>query len=390
MKSLERLIASPILFVGTVCLACTGETSPQAHWSGEAIETGEGWVVRTPPDPLDTLQLEGLWSQQRDEWGDLGGIRIGAGRVLLRDRLDSHIHLLALSDGMPAVTFGRMGEGPGELGRLYSATIAQDKIYVSHAGSLDLSAYSLTGEFLGTVEWGNPVSGLDSWGHLGLAGIPLTRSDEVIGKQIDAAGPAEVLNSGFQSPYPGEQYGNCLHASARDGWVVRVLCSALRLRVEGTGVQTPFWVEHANAPVESSEAELDQYIARFWAMQPGDRPLTPIIQRQLASVRDGARIRPTYSRVRIDPSGNRIVVVEQPFGDQSWKPGVLHVFLGNGVYLGVAQTGLHIVDLDLRGDTVVVLARNPETDEPVVHALALRGDPTVAASAAAWTWGSPQ
>ena len=74
---------------------------------------------------------------------------------------------------MPAATFGAWGEGPGELGRLYIGHNCEDKIYVSHAEKfLPFPLFLLTGEFLGTVEWGNPVSGLDLAGALGLAGIP--------------------------------------------------------------------------------------------------------------------------------------------------------------------------------------------------------------------------
>ena len=117
--------------------------------------------------------------------------------------------------------------------------------------------------------------------------------------------------------------------------------------------------------------------------------MTSVIRSQLAGVRERARVRPALSAVRIDPGGSMILVVEQPFGDQSWVPAVLHVFLENGVYLGALETGLHIKDLDIAGSRLVVLSRNPETDETTIQAYSLRGDPEVEERARSFVWEMP-
>jgi hypothetical protein len=283
------------------------------------------------------------------------------------------LYILDLGDGSIRSSFGQEGEGPGELGRLYSATLFDGTVYVSHSRTLDLSVYSMGGDYLGSTPWGMQVSQLTRWGEGELAGIPLTQSGWVVAKGLESEGEAVFLDPLFQSPYPEEEFGSCIRVTAADGWMIRALCSAMRIRVEGPAASTPFWIEHPSVPMEASDAELDEYLARFWEMESGSRELTPIIQRQLTGVREGARIRPTYSKVRVDPEARKIVVLEQPFGDHGWHPGVFHVFLLNGLYLARVESNLHIVDFDLAGDTVLALTRNPDTHEVAAEALELRG-----------------
>lgn len=387
MRKIREFSPAPLLPIALFFLAaCGGESQPGFVWSGEVVETPEGPVVRNPTHPLDTLHLELLWSRESEEWGELNGVRLSGHHVLASDRMTTKVHLFQASDGSSFSSFGRQGEGPGELGRLYSAALVGARVVVSHNGSLDLSVFSLEGQYEETVEWGWPVGTLNPWGGFGLVGFTIGGGGGVVGKDLRTPGEPELIGPEFLSPYPAEEYGTCTRATAKDGWVVRVLCSALRIHVAGPGVPTPFWVELPSIPSESSEAELDQYIDRFWAMQPGNLSMNSAIQRQLDGLREGVRIRPVYSAVRIDPVGGRIIVVEQPFGDQSWSPAILHVFLRNGVYWGAVNTGLHIKDLEVSGDTIVVLARNPDTDEVSMHAFSLRGDPEVEDRAKSLEW----
>ena len=357
--------------------ACGGDSQPAFFWSGEVVETPQGLVVRNPAHPLDTLHLEHLWSRDSEEWGDLSGIRIAGQHVLALDRLTTSIHVFQASDGSSVSSFGRQGQGPGELGRIHSAALVGGRVFVSHSGDLALSVYSLDGEYLETVEWGWPVGDLNSWGDSALVGFRLGGGGGVVGKKLGTSGEPAPIGPEFLSPYPPEEYGTCIRATAKEGWIARVLCSAPRIQVAGPEAPSLFWIEVPIDPSESSESELDQYIDRFYAMQGGGRPMNSVIRSQLAGVRERARVRPALSAVRIDPRGGRILVVEQPFGDQSWGPAVLHVFLLNGVYLGALETGLHIKDLDMAGDRLVILSRHPETDETTIHAYSLRGDPEV-------------
>ena len=375
-----------LFIVSSVFVVCGGEPQVSLVWEGTALETENGWTVQNPESPLGTFLLEPIWSKASDEWGSPSGLRASGEHVSFIDRMTTTIHLLHASDGSASSSFGREGEGPGELGRLYSAAILEDQVFVSHSGSLSLSACSLGGEFQGRVEWGTPVGHLDRWVGNALVGTPLNATGRFVEKQLKAEGKAQVVGSDFQSPYPAEEFGSCLRATAKAGWMVRVLCSALRVRVEGPEVPVSFWIEHPSSPAESSVSELDQYVARYWAMQSGNRPLTAIIQRQLDGLRERARVGPTYSAVRIDPGSGWMIVSEQPFGDQGWVPAILHLFLMNGVYLGAFETEFHIKDFDLSGGRIFVLARDPETDLITLHGLAIRIDSNLEASARSVDW----
>jgi hypothetical protein len=354
-------------------ISCTEDPRLDELWGGEMLQAPEGWVVRNPESPLETRTVHRLWSQSSDEWGEPSAVRVSGENALVLDPLMTKLYILNLGDGSVMSSFGQEGEGPGELGRLYSATLFDGAVYVSDSRTLDLSVYSLGGEYQGPIPWGTQVSQLAGWGEAGLAGIPLTQSGWVVAKGLESEGDALFIDPLFHSPYPEEEFGSCIRVTAAEGWMIRALCSALRIRVEGPAASQPFWIEHPSGPVEASDTELDEYLARFWEMESGGRELTPVVQRQLAGVRERARIRPTYSKVRIDPKAGQIVILEQPFGDHGRDPGVFHVFLLNGLYLARAETNLHIVDFDLAGDTVFVLTRNPTTHEVTAGALELRG-----------------
>ncbi|MGD2121158.1 MAG: hypothetical protein PVJ76_05410 [Gemmatimonadota bacterium] len=371
-----------LALLGTAAISCSRGGPADGVWGGEVVEGPDGWIVRNPEDPLEFRNVQHLWSRSSDTWGDPASVRISGNHAVIVDPLATKVHLLDIRDGSPETSFGQEGEGPGELGRIYAAALLDGSVYVSHSRILGLSVYSTEGRFQGSVPWGTHAGQLHSWGETALAGIPLAQSDRVAAKEIGAEADAEFVDPPFSSPFPESEFGSCIRATAEDGWIVRALCSALRIRVEGPGVETPFWIEHPSAPAEASDEELDRYLARFWEMESGGRELTPLVQRQLAGVREGARIRPVYSRIRIDPSSDRLVVLEQPFGDHGWDPGVFHVFLLNGLYFARAEPDLHIVDFDLKGDTVLVLARDADTHEVRVQALEFEGSETLEKEAA--------
>ncbi len=365
----------------SVLATCTSEDKLGDEWGGEILQAPDGWVVRNPGDPIELLSVQHLWSRSSPDWGEPSSVGAFGENLLILDPMVAKVYVLKAEDGSHSFSFGREGEGPGELGRLYGAAIHRNAVYVSHSRTLDLSVYSLEGEFQGSIPWGTPVSQLASWGEEGLAGIPLTQSGWVVAKDLLSEEDAAFVDPHFQSPSPEEEYGSCIRVTAKDGWMVRAMCSALRVRVEGPAVEVPFWIEHPSAPTEAAEDELDEYIARFWEMESGGRSLTPIVQRQLAGVRESARIRPTFSKVRIDLESDRIIVLEQPYGDHGWLPGIFHVFLLNGIYYGRAEPNLHVVDFDPVGDTTYVLARDPDTHELRVEALELRGSEDLEAKA---------
>ena len=238
MRLMELGRESVLLVVLSLVAACAGPSAPEAIWSGEVLVTPDGPVIRNPEHALDSLSLEPLWSRASEEWGDLGGIRLAGEHVLASDRMTTRVHLFQAFDGSSFTSFGRQGEGPGELGRLYSAALVGDRVFVSHNGSLDLSVFSLGGEFEEAVEWGWPVGTLNGWGDHGLMGFRIGGGGGVVGKDLRTPGEPHLIGPEFQSPYPAEEYGTCTRATAKDGWVVRVHCSALRIHVAGPDVLT--------------------------------------------------------------------------------------------------------------------------------------------------------
>ncbi len=346
--------------------ACAGPEDP-----AYLVEEADGGVHLTRIAPLDEvprLGLSTLWESTSEMWGEPAHAVLGIDHVLVVDPSTTRMHVLDRETGSPVAAIGREGEGPGEWPDLEGGTLVGDTILATSDRFQGIRLYSLEGEEIGSLATEIPGLRLETMprGRV-LATSPVVPQSFLL---TPAAGTVEEIRLG-PDPYPAESFGSCRHTVVTPSGFARLTCVAGRLEILGANGTQMSRVEWQQPPGPATEEELDAYIARFYEVTSGGRPMSRIVEMQLARVREQVRIRPLFLDLVQDQEGESLLVVEQWFDGFGTTPARLHLLGPDGRHRGIIETDLFLKSVSLRGNTLVMLIRDPETDLISVRAAQL-------------------
>jgi hypothetical protein len=162
-KIIERTALAVVL---AGLLPCLGS---QTQWKGTISKEGDVVVVRNPKEPIykdpdlsirEDFAIGGAGASADSSFGKIRTVAVGDdGRVYVLDGQDRRVEVFD-STGRYLKTFGRRGQGPGELSSASSMSIIRknSEIMVLDTSSRRLSFFDLEGAFL------RQISMKDVWG----------------------------------------------------------------------------------------------------------------------------------------------------------------------------------------------------------------------------------
>lgn len=281
-------------------------------------------------------------------WSDPGQLAAGVGGVAVADAQIARVHLFT-ADGRRAGSFGRRGEGPGELAGGMTIALHGDTVFVQsgmrpaiqlfrrsgeHVGSIGATDGMSSGftflpgtGFLRSVFTPTPGQSSASWSILGLDGEP---------RDVELPGTHPL------QPQAQEVGEGCWRRGGLGSNVVEVDCTFPLLRVvdpSGTVIR-----EHRidRSPIEVTPEMLRIVVDRRRQAMSAELGAVPAAQRQamqglidqmLRQTEEQFRWLPVMRGVAGSPSGHRIVVWEQVPQEFEAEESVLHVLDGEGRYL---------------------------------------------------------
>lgn len=185
-KEAEGQNVSFVRFIGAVALLVLASCDASARgFSGPTIDTlptGLRIVTNVSPwldgsaqgkiQATEELNIGNALSGGPLEFVAVSGLEVdGEGRIYVSDLLAHEIRVFN-SDGTHSHSFGRKGEGPGELDRPYGVLLdLHGRIWVREVGNMRFSLFERDGTFLGVIPIrhrtvGTWRAGFDPSGHL--------------------------------------------------------------------------------------------------------------------------------------------------------------------------------------------------------------------------------
>ena len=354
-----------------------GDPSPEGvEFRVEEREGIEHSVAADVPEMGDE-GLERLWVAPGDaevldgtEWANPSGVAVGEDFVAVLDPRIPRVHVFG-TDGARETSFGRDGEGPGELGGASQIAVDGDSIVVfrfgqplqwfgrdgavrsaiSAEGTMAITSHVIPGVGIARLVF-SPAVGSQSWE---------IRSFEGETHSMEVPGPHPMQ----PQVVAGEDEG-CWRRGVIRGHLLEVDCSVPLLRLvdpQGTAVR-----EHRidRAPDEATEAMLDEAVERMRSSiqvspQIPSEMVEQLLQDQEAQMRRQNRWIPVMRGVEGTPSGHRIVLWEQRGEVFGGGPAVLHVLDQEGRYLLRHEHEGRFAGLAVSDELIVVLVEDPET-----------------------------
>lgn len=191
MKINRYRIATSILGIALIFTFCGAQ---QPAWQGTMTNENGVSIIKNPKTPLyeeeiasleEVLSLgkaegegEYLFTQLRDLAVD------DAGNIYTLDMKESSVKKFSAT-GKLLTSFGKKGQGPGELGRPFFMTISNNnEIVVEDAAGFRFVFFTENGEFIKNL----------SYGKMRLLNIDFDSSGNMIGGTIDMEKSAQVVN----------------------------------------------------------------------------------------------------------------------------------------------------------------------------------------------------
>lgn len=153
-----------VFFIGIILLLACGKK--EGGWEGSIDASGDVTVVRNPKIPLygenavvleEEMSLGGAAGTGEFQFSSIRQIDADdSGRIYLLDYKESHVKVFN-PEGAYLLTFGKPGQGPGELDRPSRMHVGKDQVMVPDIGRR-MSFFSLDGEFVRSLSmkevWG--------------------------------------------------------------------------------------------------------------------------------------------------------------------------------------------------------------------------------------------
>lgn len=373
--------APPISF-GLACLlmaGCAGDGSePEPVVQVDSLDGVEH--TRVADAPL-AQELVHLWSAPNEsvlmegtEWANPTSVAASEDHIAVLDPQISRIHLFS-PDGERAGSFGRAGEGPGELANPTSIALHGDSVLVSRSlAHPPLQWFGTDGTLRGTP--GGPDAGV-SGGAYFLAGSGIVR--QVVDLEgADASTAWEFMDLQEQStrlelpgdhpmqPHVTEGLEGCWRRGTVGPYLAEVDCTHPLVRLTSPTGEVIRVHRIDREPQRTPEALIEQAVDSVEIMMRGSsdgvpsEALAPLIQNQLQSMREEYRWTPVMERVAGSTSGHRILLVEAQPALLGGGPGTLHVLAADGRYLARHRFDGGIRAVAASDTQIVVLVEEPE------------------------------
>lgn len=334
-------------------------------WRG-VVDTVDGTpVVRNPAEPLyppGAVALEPVWNQSGPEtgaiWEQVQDVAAGTTGVFVLDRMAVRVHRLNATTGALEATFGREGEGPGELQSPVGIELLDGSPLVLDGGSGALVSFDMEGEPLATIR-PNAI----------LFGIYILGGDSILATTFGAEGRLSMVSdTGLRPvPEPGPKAGvedhfeSCRRSAVVDTLVVNLSCVIPYFQLFDTHGRPVREVVVDRHPVERTDAEIETYLSGLREDLAESGQPAQLIDQFTAQQREAQRLRRPWRSLRRDPASGFLALLEQEADDFGGGPATLHLFNEDGVYLAALEQTASWSDFEFIDGDIVAVVRAPDT-----------------------------
>jgi hypothetical protein len=316
------------------------------------------WEAPPPDEVLDGAS----WANPSALAADDAGVAV----------LDPQLHRVHLfrPDGTRGGSFGRRGQGPGELSNPVDVALHGDTVMVRDPRRPALQLFSRSGDYLGGFA---AVDGFSFAFHpLGAAGV--VRSSVVPGPGRQAEQTlwligfddrrTQVQLPGDHPLQPGVSDGGvgCWRRAGAGSYLVEVDCTFPLVRV--LSAEGRLLREHRidRLPQQSSPAEIETMVAMIRAGLAEMRSDPAFLQSMVDQALERNRWARVMEGVAGSPSGHRVVLWEQRSIDLGGGDATLHLLDGDGRYLVRYELGASIQAVTVTDARIYLLASDPQSD----------------------------
>ena len=375
-----------MLLVATILtlLACDAGPDPERsawRWTGSEQVVDGVVVVSNPPRPVlddSLIKVHPLWSAPSDQllaedelWEEPVAVLYHQEAVYVLDRRANRVYVMD-GDGARRSTWGREGEGPGEMQNPRGLAVLDDKLVVANGGTASLNFFTPAGELLDV----QPLDGV-AFGLLSVGGSHLL-VDLLRGNQ---GGWVLRDETGRETPFalrdPAEDAGGiALPANGRRGF----LRTSTRLYAPDRSRAEPRWrsaTDHLDIPRDRGpDRRRAASRPRRYGEQDGWAGLSPaqaapVIENSLREL----RIKKLMRGVRYDTARELLVIWEQEPDEFGGGNATLHLLTRSGVYLARVPVEARLVDFAIDALVVYALAEDEQTGIVSLAALAIEMPP---------------
>lgn len=375
----RSLLPWTVALVVTLAACGGGEGSAEGgHLTTETVNGVEHTVAADVPELDGGLEL--LWRAPDQaavlegvDWADPTWVAADQDRVAVLDPMTGRVHLFD-SEGRRAGSFGRTGQGPGELSRAVSVGLHGDSILVtSLLGHPSLQWFGSDGSYLGSMSDAGVAGAAYFLPGVGIIRqrVSLTAGGSTPEWEfLDLEGVSHPISLPGDHPMqPQVQDGGegCWHRGPAGPNLVELDCSFPLLRlVDPTGRVLR---EHriAQAPRRTPEELMQRAVDQVEAgMRSSSEDVPPeMAARLIAALVERLQSQylwmPRMARVAGSPSGHRIVAVEQLPEDFGGGPGTLHILADDGRYLARVALPHRVRSVAASNTLLVVMAEDEAT-----------------------------
>ena len=232
----EKIRMSLILFALCICMLSMGCQKQDSAWKGTISEENGVTIVKNPKEPMygeEVFSLEEELAISEADGGDecifsrIRGIDVDeAGRIYILESEEAHVYIFD-SEGTYIKTFGRQGQGPGELNHPFKILITDRNEIAVENLRRGINFYTLEGDFLRELLTAKAGSlGMDMDSKYNLFGTLIVRDEENPRYELVKFDPEMNRVCSFgSSPLPDERNfnpfgGSFVYAICYDDYVV--------------------------------------------------------------------------------------------------------------------------------------------------------------------------
>ncbi|TVP56333.1 MAG: hypothetical protein EA351_08065 [Gemmatimonadales bacterium] len=361
--------------------ACADGADPDPTVRVDTLGGIEHTVVEDHPERGDE-GLEFLWRAPDEatvfegtEWSNPTRIAMSEDHIAVLDAQAARVHLFT-PDGQRNGSFGRSGEGPGELSNPTGLGIHGDSILVtSMMGTPALQWFGLDGSYRGHA--GGAGAGVIAAAHF-LPGTGILRQVLVMGgggsgpsweyvDLDDERHPVELPGNHSMQPHVADGGDGCWRRGTAGPNLVEVDCSFPLVRLIDTrgSVVREHRIDRApqRTPEDRIEQAIDGVTGSIRVSGGGEIPqamLDQLMTQQEERLRQQYAWTPVISMVTGSTSGSRIVLLEQIPESLGGGPATLHVLDSDGRYLARHRLDDRVRSIAASDTLLVVMVQDDE------------------------------
>ncbi len=363
-----------LLALALLLAACAEQADPDPTVRVDTLGGVEHTVADAHPERGDE-GLEFLWRAPDEatvfegtDWSNPMQIAMSEDHIAVLDAQTARVHLFT-PEGQRNGSFGRSGEGPGELSNPTGLGIHGDSILVaSMMGTPALQWFGLDGSYRGHA--GGQGAGVMAAAHF-LPGKGILRQVLMMGgggsgpswEYVDLGDerhPFELPGNHPMQPHVADGGDGCWRRGTAGPNLVQVDCSFPLVRLVDTSGNVVREHRIDRAPQRTPEERIEQAIdglagnIRISGDEVPQAMIDQLMTQQEERLREQYAWTPVISMVTGSTSGSRILLLEQIPESLGGGPATLHVLDSDGHYL-VRHTLDHRIRSLAASDTQLVV-----------------------------------